>query len=97
MRDNLHSNWTVPGLLAGLRDFRRADDGTDLLAFRLVGALSQRSVYVYLYGENPDLIHFDLEDETVETGKWDHAVRRGSACSAEELWAVIRAWLHGKD
>jgi hypothetical protein len=33
MRDNLRSNWSVPGLLAGLRDFRRADDGTDLLAF----------------------------------------------------------------
>ncbi len=95
MRDNLRSNWSVPELLVELRDFRRADEGADLLAFRLVGALPQRSVYVYLYGENPELIHFDLEDESVPTGQWDHAVRRGSARSVEELREVVGSWLQG--
>jgi hypothetical protein len=96
MRDNLRSNWSVPQLLAGLRDFHRTDHGGDLLAFRLAGAAPQRSVYVYLYGEDPDLIHFDLEDESAETGEWDHAVRRGSARSAEELRAIVCAWLCGE-
>lgn len=66
MQSTLHSNWSVTNLLAELRDFRRIDDGTDLLAFRLVDALPMRSVYIYLYGEDPDLIHFDLEDESAD-------------------------------
>jgi hypothetical protein len=85
----------VSELLAELHDFRRGDDGSDLLAFRLVGASPHRSVYVYLYGEDPDLIHFDLEDELAETGQWDHAVRRGSARSVEELREAVGPWLHG--
>jgi hypothetical protein len=84
----------VSKLLAELRGFRRVDDGSDLLAFRLVGVFPQRSVYVYLYGENPDLIHYDLDDASAETGQWDHAVRRGSARSVEELREVVGSWLN---
>jgi hypothetical protein len=93
MRDNLHSNWSLATLLAALPEFRRTDDGIDLLAFRLAGAIPQHSVYVYLYGGDPDLIHFDLEDESANTDEWDHAVRRGSARSIAELRAVVLAWL----
>ena len=96
MRDNLYSNWSVSGLLAQLSDFRRADNGNDLLAFRLVGTLPYRSVYVYLYGEDPDLIRFDLEDESAPTGEWDHAVHRGSVRSVEELQSVVCSWLKGE-
>jgi hypothetical protein len=93
VQDNLRSNWSVSELLAELRDFRRVDDGSDLLAFRLIGSYPQRSVYVYLFGENPDLIHFDLEDEFAQTGQWDHAVRRGWAGSVVELQEVVGSWL----
>ena len=93
MPNNLHSNWSVPELLAGLRHFRRADDGSDLLAFRVVGDFPHRAVFVYLYGKDPDLIHFDLEDESRETRNWDHAVRRGSVRSLEELRSVVASWL----
>lgn len=93
MRDMLRTNWTIEPLVAALRDFRRTDDGTDLLAFRVAGRLPQRSVYVYLYGDNPDLINFDLEDEGVETGEWDHAVQRGSVRSVEELQKIVTRWL----
>jgi hypothetical protein len=95
VEDDLRSDWTVEGLLAELPGFRRADDGSDLLAFRLVGNTPARSAYVYLYGGDPGLIHFDLEDESAETGRWDHAVRRGSARSLEELRGVIGPWLQG--
>jgi hypothetical protein len=95
MQDNLRSNWTVSGLLAELPGFQRADDGSDLLAFRLVGASPQRSVYVYLYGQDPDLIHFDLEDTSAETGNWDSVVRRGSVRTVEELRQFVGPWLHG--
>ena len=94
VQDNLRSHWSVPELLAQLPDFRRVDDGSDLLAFRLAGAFPHRSVYVYLYGENPDLIHYDLEDESAPTEQWDHAVRRGSACSVGELREVVGSWLN---
>jgi hypothetical protein len=96
MRNILRSNWTIPPLLAALNGYDRTDDGTDLRAFRVVGEDPQRSAYVYLYGEDPDLIHFDLEDESVETGEWDHAVRRGSVRSVDDLRTVVAAWLAGK-
>jgi hypothetical protein len=94
MRDILRSNWSIAVILAELPEFRRIDDGTDLLAFRLAGAIPRRSAYVYVYGKDPDLIEFDLEDESVETGDWDHTVRRGSAQSIAELRTVLLAWLH---
>ena len=93
MRDNLHSNWTIQEILAILPEFRWIDDGGDLLAFRLAGVVPHRSVYVYLYGEDPRLISFDLEDESVETGEWDHAVKRGSVRSLKDLRTQVRAWL----
>src|SRR5262245_24763703 len=97
MKDKLRSNWSVSALLAELPAFRRVDGGADLLAFRLAGAVPQRSVYVYLYGEDPSLIHFDLEDESAETGQWDHAVRSGSVRSVEELRTVVGSWLNGAE
>ncbi len=93
MRDILQTNWSVEPLLETLRDFRRIDDGSDLLAFHVVGVAPQRAVFVYLYGEDPDLIHYDLEDEAVDTGEWDHAVERGSVCCSDELRAVVVRWL----
>jgi hypothetical protein len=93
LRDKLYSNWSVSELLAQFSEFRRTDDGNDILAFRLAGNLPQRSVYVYLYGEDPDLIHFDLEDELAETDEWDHTVHSGSVRSPEELRGVVFAWL----
>ena len=92
MKDLLRTNWTIEALLAALGDFRRTDDGVDLLAFRVAGG-SRRSVYVYLYGDDPDLIHFDLEDESVESGEWDHAVERGSVSSVQDLRAMVVRWL----
>jgi hypothetical protein len=95
MRDLLRTNWTIEPLLAALRDFRRVDDGTDLLAFRVAATGRQRSVYVYLYGGDPDLINFDLEDESVETEEWDHAVERGSVGTIDDLRAIVIRWLNG--
>jgi hypothetical protein len=97
MRDNLHSSWTIQEILAALPEFRRIDDGGDLLAFRLAGAIPHRSVYVYLYGDDPRLIHFDLEDESVETGEWDHAINRGSVRSLEDLRPQVRVWLMARE
>lgn len=96
MEDHLSSNWSALGLLAALIEFRRIDDGSDLLAFRLAGEIPQRSVYVYLYGEDPAAIHFDLEDES-EIGEWDQAVKRGAVRSVAELRTVLHGWLQGKD
>jgi hypothetical protein len=95
MADALHSNWTVPQVLAALPGLRRLDDGSDLLAFRVAGASPSRTVYVYLYGGTPDLVSFDLEDEAVETGEWHHAVRRGRTDSLAELREVVSGWLAG--
>lgn len=89
MVDPLHSNWTVPQVFAALSGLRRVDDGSD----RVTGVSPTRSGYVYLYGGNPDLISFDLEDDAVETGEWDHAIRRGQTRSLDELRAVLSAWL----
>jgi hypothetical protein len=95
MGNNLRSNWSVRNLLAELSEFQRTDDAGDNLAFRLVGAIPDRSVYVYLYGEDPDLIHFDLEDNSIATGEWDHAVRRDSVGTVAELRVIVCDWLHG--
>jgi len=91
--DNLESNWTIGDILSRLPGYRRVDDGGDLLAFRITGFHGRRAAYVYLWGENPDLIHYDLEDPSVGSGEWDHAVGRGSLRSVEELDAVLRAFL----
>jgi hypothetical protein len=80
-------------VLAALPGLRRVDDGSDLLAFRLAGTSPTRSVYVYLYGGAPDLISFDLEDEAVESGTWDHAVVRGQTHSLAELRRAVVQWL----
>jgi hypothetical protein len=95
MADPLDSNWTVPQVLAALPGLRRVDDGDDLLAFRVAGACLTRTAYVYLYGGTPELISFDLEDEAVETGEWDHAVQRGQTRSLAELRAVVSEFLGG--
>ncbi len=92
MSDMLHSNWSVSTLLTALNEFRRIDEGADLLAFRLVGTIPGHAAYVYLYGEDPDMIYFDLEDDA-STDEWDYAVRRGDVRSIEELVVVIRGWL----
>jgi hypothetical protein len=93
MADGHHSNWTVPQVLTALPELRRVDDGSDLLAFRVIGASPNRAAYVYLYGGAPDLISYDLEDKAAETGEWDHALRRGSTDSLGELQEVVSAWL----
>jgi len=97
MQDNLRSNWSVSALLAGLREFRRSDDGSDLLAFRVFGSIPHRFVFVYLYGNDPDLIHFDLEDESAKTAEWDYAVVRGSVRSLDELQDVVHSWLRREE
>jgi hypothetical protein len=89
----LHSNWTVPRVLAALPGVRRLDDGADLLAFRVAGASQTRTAYVYLYGGDPDLISFDLEDQAVESDAWDHAVRRGQTRSLADLTNAVLGWL----
>ena len=93
MHNPLDSNWTVRKILTSLCGFRRVDDGADLLAFRMAGLAPRRFVYVYLYGDNPDLIHYDLENLAIDTDEWDHAVERRSLCSAEELRDVCERWL----
>lgn len=89
----LYSIWTVPQVLAALPRLRRLDDGSDLLAVRVAGASPTRTAYIYLYGGDPDVISFDLEDETAESGEWDQAVRRGEARSLAELRAQVFGWL----
>jgi hypothetical protein len=87
------SNWSVQGLLAGLAGYRRVDRGGELLAFRVAGGSASRSVYVYLYGEDPAAIHFDLEDATPIRPGWDQPPERGSVRSAGDLALVVRWWL----
>lgn len=93
MRDRLQSNGSVPQILEALQGYTRCDDGVDLLAFRLSGVVRHRRVYVYLYGDDPDLIHFDLEDRSAASEALDYAVRRGAVRSTDELLAVVRLWL----
>lgn len=93
MKKTMGSTWTVAGLAHCLREYRRIDDGTDNLSLSIEGDFPHRSVYIYLYGEDPDLIHYDLEDMSIDNGSWDHAVRRGSARSIEELRWIINDWV----
>jgi hypothetical protein len=81
--------------MAALPDVRRIDDEADLLAFRVAGASPTRAAYIYLYGDDPNVISFDLEDESVNTGEWDHAVRRAQTRSLAELREVVLDWLRG--
>lgn len=92
MTDKLRSNWEINDLLQHLPEYRHQDVG-GLLEYRLAGSHPTRTAYVYLYGENPNLIHYDLEDPTVDTGEWDHAVERGSVSSVEDLKSVLSRWL----
>ncbi len=91
----LRSNWTIPQVLAELSGVRRIDDAIDLLAFRVAGSNPTRTVYVYLYGGDPDLISFDLEDETESAEELDHTVRRGHTRSLNELRSTVLEWLGG--
>lgn len=93
MSDPLRSNWSLDNLLAQLPGLRRVDDGGDLLAFRVAGLSPSRTAYVYLYGDDPALIHYDLEDPSIDDGEWDHAVERGSVASGERLRALLDDWL----
>jgi hypothetical protein len=87
------SQWSVPGLLAKLPGYRRVDRGGESLAFRVAGDLPARSVYVYLYGDDPAAIHFDLEDATELRPGWDQPPERGSVRSPGDLALVVRWWL----
>jgi hypothetical protein len=91
--DTLQSDWDVRELLAELAQYTRADDGSDLLAFRIKGSSSARTMYIYLYGGQPDLIHFDLEDPTSNGNEWDAAIGRGSTRTTERLLEVAHMWL----
>src|SRR6266851_3437008 len=92
MADKLRSNWKLDDLLQHLSAYRYYDVG-GLLECRLGGINPTRTAYVYLYGEDPNLIHYDLEDESAQTDEWDHAVERGSVSSIDDLKAVLRRWL----
>jgi len=87
------SNWSVAGLLLKLPRFRRVDKGGELLAFRLAGNTPGRTVYVYLYGEDPSAIHFDLEQETPPNQAFDLEPEHGSAWSVGDLALILRWWL----
>lgn len=87
------SQWSVPGLLAKLSGFRRVDRGDEMLAFRVVGDVPDRSVYIYLYGDDPAAIHFDLEESTELRPGWDQPPEHGSVWSAGDLALVVRWWL----
>jgi hypothetical protein len=87
------SRWSVHGLLTTLNGYRRVDRGSEALAFRVVGDSPARSVYVYLYGDDPAAIHFDLEDSTELRPGWDQPPERGSVWSAGDLALVVRWWL----
>jgi hypothetical protein len=92
MADALHSNWTIPQVLAAFPGVVRVDSGDDLLAARVRGSIPTRTVYLYLYGDDPDAIFFDLEDTTLSTA-WDHAVHRGQVQSLSELREIVTDWL----
>ena len=87
------SKWSVPGLLARLSGYRRVDQGREALAFRVVGDSPMRSVYVYLYGDDPDAIHFDLEDTTEQLPGLEQPPEHGSVWSDGDLALVVRWWL----
>jgi hypothetical protein len=87
------SNWTVHGLLDKLPGYRRVDRGGELLAFRVAGDSPTRTVYIYLYGDDPSAIHFDLEDSTPARSGYDQPPEHGSVWSAGDLALVVRWWL----
>lgn len=60
-------------LLLQLSVYRHQDVG-ELLERRFAGCHPTRTAYVYLYGEDPHLIYYDLEDVAAQTNEWDHAV-----------------------
>ena len=93
MPDPLATNWSLNTVLQSLPDVNRVDDGSDLLAFRVAGTHPTRTAYVYLYADGLDTIAFDLEDESIDNGEWDHAVERGTTESLDELRQVIVSWL----
>jgi len=86
------SFWTIAGVAKCLGEFRRIDDGSDFLALCVAGDCPHRTAYIYLYGEAPESIHFDLQDASVENGSWDHVVRKGSARSIDELRSHLTDW-----
>lgn len=87
------SLYSVHGLLAKLPGYRRVDRGGEVLAFRVAGDSPARSVYIYLYGDDPAAIHFDLEDSTELRPGWNQPPERGSVWSAGDLALVVRWWL----
>lgn len=90
------SNWTVAGLVAKLPEFRRVDQGAELLAFRLAGDAPGRTVHIQLYGEDPAAIHFDLEDLNAVYPEWDRTPEQGRVTSIGDLALVLRWWLAGR-
>ena len=94
MDDSLRSNWEIPQIVSALPGLRRVDEGGDLMACRIAGKHHTRTAYVYLYGGTPDLISFDLEDESVETDEWDRAIKRGEVTSLPELRDIVSEWLN---
>lgn len=97
MKDNLDSNWEISTILESLPESRRVDDGRDLLACGVKGAHASRTAYIYLYGENPDEISYDLEDIASDSKEWDSAVHRGKTESLEELCKRVQQWLAKTD
>jgi hypothetical protein len=61
----------------------------------VAGAHLTRAAYIYLYGGDPYLISFDLEDEAINSNEWDCTVRRGEVRSLEELRDIVLGWLAG--
>lgn len=87
------SSWAIDKILHLFSGYQRVDDGTDTLAARVVSNSSNRRMYFYLYGEDPALIHFDLEDPDADTHEWDGAVGRGTVKNPANLLTVARTWL----
>jgi len=92
--DPLQSNWSIPEVLAAVPNYRRTDDGVDLLACRIAGEHEGRAVYLFLYGADPDSIHYDLEESTAVTNeRWDGATESGSVNNLAVLPVIVRQWL----
>ena len=95
----ISKKWTIDDLLKSLVaagcGYKRADDGCDLLACRLVGTIDRHYVYVNLYSSRA-MISYDLEDEGARDKDLDHAVERGRVAGIKELARLCDAWLNGK-
>ncbi len=94
MAEIVGSRWSIPQILTALPGLRRLDDGTDLLACRVAGFSPPRAAYIYLYGDDPNVIRFDLEDESADTSEWDNAIRRGQTVSLSELRKAVLSWVN---